>query len=208
MRMENLAKFQGFIHDPETHIWEIRALYQEMMLDIPRIGQFIGQLAEAAAQNPKAKLAHVRYEQSYDVLMALALILNSIMRVYDPDDITLAGECMIFCARLIAQAKEKMAFMPFGGSYIPICLVSVWAATEDPSQRAEVEALMKIYQISHPQISWLVYAEWFKNKYDCLRVRLSMSYLIDPTLDMPDDPISRAEDLAQGVRAAGSCTIL
>ena len=149
---------------------------------------------------------HTRYQAAYGILLTLAIIANSILRAFDPYDISLVEESATFFNEIMALAEHASQYRPLGASYIPMCLIAAWAATNDTSRRAEVEKMLAEYQTDMAGARWMDGAIWLENRFEGLRLKLSSH------LEQPHDNCCKADyatsvDPEEAMGTRGSCCV-
>lgn len=114
-------------------------------------------------------------QTAYCLLLALALILNGILRAYEPHDTIIVGESARFADEIITLAHKLSERRPLGASYIPVCLTPVWATTDDPLKQAEVEKMLAEYQTDFAQAKWIDIAIWTKGMLNRLHLKVAVA---------------------------------
>jgi hypothetical protein len=144
-------------------------------------------------------------QAAYGLVLTLATILNSILRAFDPCGISLAEDSASFVHEIITLAYRASQFRPLGASYIPLCLMTGWAATDDISKKADIEKHLAEYQTDLAEARWLEGAIWLKAQYGSQRLKFSTSFPENPpdSCDVDDNAIIREPKAA--MHANGSC---
>ena len=170
--MENLAKLPEFIRGPGAHLIEITSAYQGLITDLPELRQTVFKLSQGAGP---LKTLHARYQTVYGIPLAFAIILNTILRSFGVDNISLFEESVTLVDEIITLAEDASQYRPLGSSAMPLFLVAAWAGTNEVSKRAKIEEILTEYQFDFAIARWMETAAWleFKLKNECL---------IDPTL--------------------------
>jgi hypothetical protein len=127
-------------------------------------------------------------------VLTLATILNSILRAFDPCGISLAEDSASFVHEIITLAYRASQFRPLGASYIPLCLMTGWAATNDISKQADIEKLLTEYQTDLAGARWLEGAIWLKAQYESQLLKFSTSFL-EESLDSCEDDANGSCDV-------------
>jgi hypothetical protein len=84
---------------------------------------------------------HAFYQKAYAVFRAVAILLNGILRVYEPHDDALERENADMGHELINLSLEGSIWKPIGAGWVPVCLICAWGATTDPMRRARMEKI-------------------------------------------------------------------
>ena len=93
---------------------------------------------------PKAVMAlipmrmHAFYQRTYAIYLSLQVMLNGILRAYDPDDMLLMEESDQMCGEIISLCHQAAMWKPMGAGWIPLALVAAYSATMDPLRSLEV----------------------------------------------------------------------
>lgn len=207
--LHNLAQISDCIHTPETRRETVHALYHEMVADVPKLSQFLAQLAACTPSTPPVQLACFRLQQTYDTLVGLAVLFNRILRVFEPDSLTLKKEAAAYCDALIDRARQAAVHRPLGANYFPVCLVTAWVAAVDSTSKAAIEELMATYDLFCVQAQWIIYAKWLESKLNGARLRMSTASSSPGSPGHLEPPITPVEEvLDKQARAGGSCCIL
>lgn len=133
-------------------------------------------------------------QTAYGFILTLATILNSILRAFDPCGISLAEDSASFVHEIITLAERASQFRPLGASYIPLCLMTGWAATNDISKKADIEKLLAEYQTDLAGARWLESAIWLRAQYERQRLKFSTSFA-ENSLNICDDDANSSCDV-------------
>ncbi|KAJ5373710.1 hypothetical protein N7517_005716 [Penicillium concentricum] len=199
--LHHLAMFPKFVQNPEPHLAEIAKTYMQLRLDAHQIRQHLDQCREftLVSFSSSEVARHSRIQAAYAILSTLAVLLNSILRVFDPWNASLVSEAVFFCNEITIQAKLASCYRPVGAGYIPLCLVVAWAASDNPVQLARIEAILSEYQSDFADVPWMSRAVWLASTLDRHRMRV-MSGKKSP--ESPLETVSLAD--SGGNRDAGS----
>ncbi|THC92728.1 hypothetical protein EYZ11_007805 [Aspergillus tanneri] len=164
LHLQNFANISTYVREPEFHVFEIESAYKTMLVDLPKLRRLVdkttGEIAAAEAA-------------MYGMLLAFAIILNRMLREFDPDDVVILQNSGCLFDQLMSLAHEACRHRPIGASYMPLCLVAAWAASTDASQRVQAEAMIADYQSDFKEVRWLEMAVWLARKLDTLRLKLA-----------------------------------
>jgi hypothetical protein len=214
--LQSLAKVPDFVRDPELHLFEIQSAYQQMRVEAPKMRQRLAQLTEPSSSDAIQPLSLptpitgllIRYRAAYGILPTLASTFNGILRAFDPDDVDLVKESASYSNDIMTLAADMSQYRPLGASYIPLCLIAAWAATEDPSKQAEVEKMLAEYQADFVEARWMQCAIWLKNKFEILRHKVCTSHLDNPHDSGYTAAKAPSGELVEAMGAGTSCCIL
>lgn len=96
------------------------------------------------AHSQETLRAHLRIVRSYGVSLTLGLIMNTIVRMYYPDqDHALAQTSQKSSEELISLAKQATQFKPLGATFMAPFLNTVWAVGDLDSRTQMVPALRR-----------------------------------------------------------------
>ncbi|CAI7594455.1 unnamed protein product [Penicillium discolor] len=172
--LQHLAMFPKFVQNPEPHLAEIAKTYMQLRLDAQQIKQHLDQCAEAALGSfSSSEVArHCRIQAAYAIISTLAVLLNSLLRVFDPWNASLESEAVFLCEEITIQAELASCYRPIGAGYIPLCLVVAWAASDNLVQLARIEAILSEYQSDFADVPWMSRAIWLASTLDSHRIRV------------------------------------
>ncbi|PLB52103.1 hypothetical protein P170DRAFT_377587 [Aspergillus steynii IBT 23096] len=179
LMLKNLANIPQYIREPEQHAFEIEALYNAMRIDMPKIRTLLNETTSKLFPTPEASpgiaamRTFTRYQAAYGILMSLGIMLNRILREFDPGDAALRDEGENIFDETMILAYEAARHRPLGSAYMPLCLASAWAATTDPLKKAQAEAILAEYQKDFAEARWLAGGVWLAKKFESLRRKLS-----------------------------------
>lgn len=188
--LRDLAMFPVFIQSPESHIPEIAMTYMQLKADAQKIKWRLDQFAEL---DPKsfssvAVATHSRVQAAYAMLCTLAVMLNTLLRIFDPCNPSLMSEALLFCDEIAIQAELASCYRPVGSAYIPLCLVVAWAASDNLIQLTRIERILVEYQADFAEIHWMSRASWLASTLDHHRMRLMTGKQL---IKSPSDAISQ-----------------
>lgn len=82
---------------------------------------------------------HAFYQRTYAILLAVEILINGILRAYEPEDQKLEEENQRLTRDIIDLSLEGSMWKPIGAGWVPVCLISAWGATMDPARRKQIE---------------------------------------------------------------------
>ncbi|KAJ5520659.1 hypothetical protein N7463_001112 [Penicillium fimorum] len=167
----SLSKFPKYLHHPHAHFPEIAKTYIKLREDAQNIYPYLDQLTEPAGLSSPVLGQRSRHRAAYTVITALALLLNTILRALDSENVMLAQESTFFCERIINEAKLASSYRPLGAAYVVPCLVVALGTAEDPQQRARIEATLTDYQTDFQGFEWRELATWLRAVFQSHRTR-------------------------------------
>ncbi|KAF2423717.1 hypothetical protein EJ08DRAFT_672424 [Tothia fuscella] len=215
LKLRNLAKFPRYVRHPELCMDEITMAYTQLVEEVPKLATLLVEITNSvrASWSPTSSppIQAMRllgiYQVSYGIGLTLAMILNRILRAFDPFNALLLQEFEPFLEQTMKVAEQALRNRPLGSGYVPICLVAAWSATSDPFKRLGVEQMMIEYQKDFPQALWMEMAEWLTRKFHAMDFKHSLDFLlVDSSISTGSDSSSEEpDDITFG---AESCTIM
>lgn len=182
LELKSLVHIPDLIREPFEHKDEIVIAYERMRLEIPLLKRGLG-VADALAsesQTDATTKIRIQYQVSYGLLLGCALMFNGYLRAFGADDGSMVEESDMMANEAIKLAHAASQYRPLGASFIPLCLIPAWAASDDVAiQRRVIEAL-EIYQDDFSPLtgrSWYIMAYWLRGEMDLIRNGLHSSPL-------------------------------
>jgi hypothetical protein len=174
-QLRHYAMFPEFIRNPDSHLFDIARIYLLLKNDIARLKPVLDQYANFTPVSfSSADVArHSKIQAGYSLISAMAVLLNSLLRVFDPFNPILTDETAHFCDEIITQAKLADCYRPVGSAYIPMCLIVAWVATDDIFQLAKIESVLADYQSDFAEVPWMSRAAWLGSTLNEHRVRIA-----------------------------------
>ena len=128
----------------EAHIEEMRSIYNVMLEELPMLeNRRVQMLDTVATQGPNPPFSdirlHIRYQVACGTLLFLAILLNGVLRAFDPLDFELIHNTNSLCASALSLAEEANMYRPLGSGYVPMMLAAVMcfmALMNDRSSRS------------------------------------------------------------------------
>ncbi|CAI7636164.1 unnamed protein product [Penicillium glandicola] len=167
----SLSKFPEYIHRPHSHIPEITAAYIKLREDAQNMHPYLDQAIEPAGLSSPVLGRRSRHRAAYTVVIALALLLNNILRAFDPENAMLAEESTYFCEQIMNEAELASRYRPLGAAHVVPCLIVAASTTEAPQQLACIEATLMDYQTDFEGFAWRELTTWLRAVLRSHRVR-------------------------------------
>lgn len=173
--LQHLAMFPEFVQNPDPHLFKIMKTHIQLKSTTQRMRQDLDQCTKCplTSFSSATVLAHSRLQAAYTVTATMAVLLNSILRIFDPCSTTLANEATVLCDDITAQAELASCYRPLGAGYMPLCLVVAWAASNDLLQMTRIEAILAEYQSDFADVPWMSRAIWLSSTFDGHRTRVT-----------------------------------
>ena len=127
--------------------------------------------------------AHNNVLRAYGILLCLAPILSSLLRVFNPNDFQLVSDMSWFATEILAMGEYSLPLRPLGASYMFLPLVSLWAATDEPIIQSKVQQMVSEFEKHFPLTRWMSGAYWLRQKYERLRLELVLADMEDLGVD-------------------------
>ncbi|KAL7935601.1 hypothetical protein V8C35DRAFT_297762 [Trichoderma chlorosporum] len=182
LELRNLARIPDLIREPDKNKDDIAMAYERMRVEIPLLKGGL-ELADALViETPtrEATKTRIQYQVSLGLLMGCALIYNGYLRAFGMDDGNMAEEANMMANDAIKLAHDASPYRPLGASFIPLCLVPGWAATDSVEIQQRVVQAFEIYQDDFSPLtarSWYIMASWLRGEMDLIRSGLQTSPL-------------------------------
>ncbi|KAL6859248.1 hypothetical protein J3F83DRAFT_763355 [Trichoderma novae-zelandiae] len=182
LELKSLVHIPDLIREPFEHQDEIATAYERMRLELPllKVGLELADAAASGSQTDATTKVRIQYQVSYGLLLGCALMFNGYLRAFGADDGDMVEEADMMANEAIKLAHAASQYRPLGASFIPLCLIPAWAASDDMSiQRRVIEAL-EIYQDDFSPLtgrSWYIMAYWLRGEMELIRNGLQSSPL-------------------------------
>jgi hypothetical protein len=208
--IRSLARIPDFVRHPELHLSEVKSSYPRLRAGCQKVHLCLAETTELISSGkvdtPTMKV-YAHCQTAYGLVLTLATILNSILRAFNPGDISLAEDSASFVHEIITLAERASRFRPLGASHIPLCLMTGWAATDDLSQKADIEKHLAEYQTDLAEARWLEAAIWLKAQYGSQRLKFSTSFPENPLDSCGVDVNTIIHEPKAAMHANGSCGV-
>lgn len=179
-----LARIPDFVQHPRLYLSEVDWRYPRLKADCETVRTRLAKMTELISSpeaDPQSMKMYAHCQTAYGLALSMATILNSILRAFDQRGISLAEDSAGFVHEIITLAGRASRFRPLAASYIPVCLATGWAATDDLSRQAEMEGYLAEYQTDLADAQWLEGAIWLKARYGSWRRK--------PLTPLPNNPV-------------------
>lgn len=190
IRLPHMIKY-----DPDL-LHEIKTLYAER---IPVMKLLQNDIVEASAavdaelrtQGLKISIScpavtnHANCQRTYGITLAGVMILNCILRCYDPADAALVDEAWYLMREVTKLADDAKPYRPLGASFIGLCLTCVHAAAPDDEMKLEAERIMDDYYNGCLLARGLSTSCALEGAFDNLRAAVAFSVIDYESLCLP-----------------------
>lgn len=180
LQLKSLVRIPDLIREPVKYMDDILASYQRMRVEIPLLKGAL-QLADTLASETRTDATtkiRIQYQVSLGLLLGCALMFNGYLRAFGLDDGHMAEEADTMANDAIKLAYDASQYRPLGASFIPLCLIPGWAATDDIAIQQRVIQALEVYQDDFSPLigrSWYIMAYWLKGEMDLIRNGLTAS---------------------------------
>ncbi|RDW93648.1 Zn(II)2Cys6 transcription factor domain-containing protein [Aspergillus mulundensis] len=166
-----MVQIAQWIRDPGLHLLDIDAAYNQLITDCVTMRAVLDRFTEAdiPGATRSGNRLQTRPQASYSMLICLALVLNQVIRIFEPNNIPLLDESADLVSETIWLARLAERYRPFGVSFMPVLLVMSWNATEDIDVRSQIQEILVGYEADFPAVKWVETCYWMQNKYDEIR---------------------------------------
>lgn len=208
--MQSLARIPDFVRYPVLHLSEIEWRYPRLKADCQTVCTRLAKMTElvsAGKVDSSTLTTYAHSQAAYGLLLSMGAILNGILRAFDPFGTSLAEDSASLVHEILLLAERASPFRPLAASYIPLCLTTGWAVTDDNSRKVEIEKYIADWQTDLGDALWLEGAIWLKAQY--------ASWRQIPSVDFPENPLEICEvdtnqidcDLEAAKQADSSCDV-
>ncbi|OGE47063.1 hypothetical protein PENARI_c069G08464 [Penicillium arizonense] len=209
---KHLALFPSFVQNPDANLPEIENAYFRLKTDAQVMRQHLGQVEQLTplSFSSPAVVAHSQAQAAYTMVSTLAVLTNSLLRIFDSFNFTLVSECIALCDEIATQAELATCYRPLGSAYMPLCLTVAWAALKDESRMTQIEIILAEYQSDFTQVPWMSRAQWLASTFDSHRVRVAseMASLHSPGVVNAQTNMAASRERKQLPVSPESCCIL
>ncbi|KAI9648913.1 hypothetical protein NHQ30_001479 [Ciborinia camelliae] len=160
LKLRVLAQIPEFLRYPKIHLPAIQSTYHQMKSDLTTLRHTLDQLG----QSSRTQTQHSRFQAVYSMILAFANILNSMLRAFSPDEISLLVESVTWVEKSISLAEDALKYRPLGSSSMPMVLTAAWVATKVVARRTRIENLLREYQSDFSIMNWVEVAAWLEAK--------------------------------------------
>ncbi|EHK21405.1 uncharacterized protein TRIVIDRAFT_52617 [Trichoderma virens Gv29-8] len=180
LELRNLVHIPDLLREPAKYKDDIAAAYERMRVEIPLLKGALEMADALAFETPTPATAKIRiqYQVSLGLLMGCAMIYNGYLRAFGVDDGSMVEEADRMANDAIKLAHDASQYRPLGASFVPLCLVPGWAATDNIDIQHRVVQALEIYQNDFSPLtsrSWYIMAYWLKGEMDLIRSGLQTS---------------------------------
>ena len=180
LTLGSLARVPELVHDPKSNLFEIISAYQGVRIECDEARRQlinVSALTDSENRGPGSLAPMVRVlaliQTSYGLLLTLAITFNAVLRAFSPSDRSLIEESEYFCDEVSELVKQASQYRPLGSSYMPLCIATAWAVTENTPKRNRLEETLLEYQSDFAVASWLDIAMYLRNRFEHLHLVLS-----------------------------------
>ncbi|KAL9474038.1 hypothetical protein ACSS6W_008418 [Trichoderma asperelloides] len=184
LELKSLARIPDLIREPAKYIDDISNSYQRMRIEMPLLKASLHLADALASKSPTSGSikTRIQYQVSFGLLVGCALIFNGYLRAFGADDGNMVEEADNMANDAIKLAHDASQYRPLGASFVPLCLIPAWTATDDIGiQQRVVEALMVYQDDFSPATSrgWYIMSYWLRGEMDRIRSGLGPSPVED-----------------------------
>lgn len=155
--MYYLARIVLFTREPWLHIPEILSSYAQMHKDMPRIKQLLLQLDAQEQSQGRDDRGVTRMKANYQIglglLLSASAILNALLRGLQANGARvelsigeLVDNANMHSTDMLQVAHDMLCLRPLFASGLPMYLAIVYGLGVDDTLRAEVKAILTVYE--------------------------------------------------------------
>lgn len=208
--MQSLARIPDFVRHPTFYLSEVEWRYPRLRADCQTVHTRLAKMTELVSSSKVDSSIITIYAHSqaaYGLLLTLASILNGILRAFNPGNTSLAEDSASLVHEILTLAERASPFRPLAASYIPLCLTTGWAVTDDTSRKVEIEEYLVDWQTDLGEARWLEGAIWLKGEYERWRREFSTAFPRDPLGNCGVDADHIIRDPKAAMHANSSCDV-
>ncbi|CAG8017805.1 unnamed protein product [Penicillium olsonii] len=175
-QLHHLAMLPEFVQHPDPYAFEIAKMYLSLKRDAGIVKMGLDQFATFVPNSFSGPYVdkHSKLQAAYTIVSTLAVLLNTLLRLFNPSNPTLEQETAFFCEEILTQAQLAQCYRPMGSAYMPLSLVVAWASTNDIVQLARIEALLADYQNDFAELPWMNRGIWLASLLNSHRERIAL----------------------------------
>lgn len=176
--LRNLVRLAPMIRDPSGHLTEALLYNDAIRVDLQSLSLRMDQTRRTSntpkatqLSNPPPRLRLLLvYQTAYGILLAIAILLNAVLRAYADFDPLLISEGSWLPEQVLSLAEDVSKFRPLGAAYMPMPLMVAWAASTDSEQVRLLGAHLSDWQ-SDFSADYLTGACWVQKMLEAIRMR-------------------------------------
>lgn len=122
------------------------------------------------------------YQKLYGAFLNMEVMLIGILEAYNPGDATLAVRSSQICQEIIDLSLAALELRPLGAGWIPLCLVSAWAATSNNQSKSLLEKAWSKCWATYSTLDLPTSAKQPQKIYQRLRHAVANANMIPPVV--------------------------
>ena len=169
MRLDHMVKVVRLVQNYEQNIPGLCFAYDKLKADCVRMGQILLMMEQKAAASTsppplnKRKL-HVRFQNSYSILLHIALTLHNLLDHEDVLGESKDDDVDFMVEECIRITHNSMQYRPLGSSNVPFCLSIAYVMTKNEHQKARIHDLLQDWEDDFEATNWLGIAKHAETK--------------------------------------------
>lgn len=140
-------------------------------------------LTDSKSFSSPAVLEKSRTQAGYTFVLTTALVINALLRVFDPSNSGLLKDTAFYCDEIVHQAAAASCFRPLGSAYSAVCLAVALATAEEPEQMAQVELVLDEYESDFEHAGWKARAMALKKVLNHHRGRVIPGAMVEAQMN-------------------------
>lgn len=177
LTLRSLTELSIMIRNPLLHLSQLQSHYVQVLKDLEKTRHRISEAVTALSTAPRPRATksvlnvklHILNQICHGLLLTIALVLNAILMVVDDVPLVLGLESLDLQREVLNLAEEASQYRPLGASYMPLCLMVVWASTSDTSLRNDAETALRYWQSDFPAADYMGGVKWLREHFRHLR---------------------------------------
>ncbi|KAJ5736467.1 uncharacterized protein N7483_001592 [Penicillium malachiteum] len=143
-----MSRLPVYMRNPDPYIMEIGVAYIKMCDIVQRIRSFLDQLPTSNSDSFSSPLTLQKAQllAQYATMLTMLLVLNALLRLFDPDNPVLRSETHSNCEQILLEAQAAYCYRPLGAAYFAVCLVVALAISDDSEQIVRIKKVLADYQ--------------------------------------------------------------
>lgn len=183
-----MSKIPVYIRSPESHLTDMGIAYAKLSDTARKLRTHIDQMpvTDSNSFSSPDVLEKSRTQAGYTFVLTTALVINALLRVFDPFNSELLKDAAFYCDEITYQAVAASCYRPLGSSYSAVCLMVALATAEEPEQMAQVELVLDEYESDFEHAGWKTRAMSLKRVLNYHRARVIPGALVEAQMDSTD----------------------
>ena len=162
LKLHHLAKIMRMTRDFDNNIPGLRFAYDLMMSDAAVMSNVLNIFEQRATESKRArgrvsmqaKKLHVRYQNSYGILLYIAISLHRGLELAGVLGDTKHIDLEYLVRESINLTQQAMQYRPLGSSSVPFCLTMAYAICPHPELSIIMDDLLAEWEMDFEATRW------------------------------------------------------